>query len=538
MGGPDPGPLTSRSGQRGLPGPAGHPCRGPSDGAHDPWWAHCLGPTGARFRASEPGTSGEDLRGLRDPAPRASWHRGRETVCGWLLVVWSGPSTHAQPELSPAARSQLPQPGATVGGLRTRACWVPVEAYSPSPDRGRGFFGSGDKQPKAARQTDPALTDQSPVWTLPLPPGVSSSSSAPGAGTVQLVLHAGLAQDRKPLGLGGARVLPGLSPPYPGLGVLPLGGCLPPSWSTGETRRLKPGPPHTRSPHQPACPGCPFFSTIKPPRSGGLQNPGGETKVGVSRPARPAGHLVAQPAGHLVARPGDQMARDDPGSAAGRQASRPLTAAGVRSLWDAPPRGSLPPRPLLRPGGFPAPAIWSPRRPARDRVTPPVPAPGSAGREAPMPCGTCGWPSAAPRGGDRPRRWAPEAVSAGSRGTPQRATRGTQPGAPGRGGPASPARPPAEAGWRRLGAPAGVPPRQDPGEGDRDPAAGDRGWSDLGVGATKGAELPCDGPSRAPGKAPGRLTDERPSDRRSPGRNPGPQGAFEVSMINVSCNSH
>ncbi|KAJ1093664.1 hypothetical protein NDU88_006762 [Pleurodeles waltl] len=133
----------------------------------------------------------------------------------------------------------------------------------PSPDRGRGFFGSGDKQPKAARLADPALTDQSPVWTLPLPPpppGVSSSSSAPGAGTVQLVLHAGLAQDRKPLGLGGARVLPGLSPPYPGLGVLPLGGCLPPSWSTGETRRLKPGPPHTRSPHQPAClPRVPIF---------------------------------------------------------------------------------------------------------------------------------------------------------------------------------------------------------------------------------------------------------------------------------------
>ena len=35
-----------------------------------------------------------------------------------------------------------------------------------------------------------------------------------------------------------------------------------------------------------------------------------------------------------------------------------------------------------------------------------------------------------------------------------------------------------------------------------------------------------------------RVMAKRPSDRRSPGRNPGPQGAFEVSMINVSCNSH
>ncbi|KAJ1087915.1 hypothetical protein NDU88_001074 [Pleurodeles waltl] len=96
------------------------------------------------------------------------------------------------------------------------------------------------------------------------------------------------------------------------------------------------------------------------------------------------------------------------------------------------------------------------------------------------------------------------------------------------------ARPPSRRdGVARLGAPAGVPTQRDPGAGGRDPAAGDRGWSDLGVGGTKGAELPCDGPSRAPGKAPGQLTIERPSDRRSPGRNPGPQDAFKVLMINV-----
>lgn len=45
-------------------------------------------------------------------------------------------------------------------------------------------------------------------------------------------------------------------------------------------------------------------------------------------------------------------------------------------------------------------------------------------------------------------------------------------------------------------------------------------------------------PAAERGKSLFRLIDERPSDRRSPGRNPGPQGAFEVSMINVSCNSH
>lgn len=57
--------------------------------------------------------------------------------------------------------------------------------------------------------------------------------------------------------------------------------------------------------------------------------------------------------------------------------------------------------------------------------------------------------------------------------------------------------------------------------------------------ALRGTKAPrgaCDGPSRGSGSF--RLMAKRPSDRRSPGRNPGPQGAFEVSMINVSCNSH
>ena len=45
---------------------------------------------------------------------------------------------------------------------------------------------------------------------------------------------------------------------------------------------------------------------------------------------------------------------------------------------------------------------------------------------------------------------------------------------------------------------------------------------DTPAAETRGSPIDC-----------GRL-----SDRRSPGMDPGPQGAFEVSMINVSCNSH
>ena len=67
------------------------------------------------------------------------------------------------------------------------------------------------------------------------------------------------------------------------------------------------------------------------------------------------------------------------------------------------------------------------------------------------------------------------------------------------------------------------------------------GRMDLHLGGRRPGGLACDSPSR--GKSPtrglaSRLIAKRPSDRRSPGRNPGPQGAFEVSMINVSCNSH
>lgn len=68
----------------------------------------------------------------------------------------------------------------------------------------------------------------------------------------------------------------------------------------------------------------------------------------------------------------------------------------------------------------------------------------------------------------------------------------------------------------------------------------------LGGRRRASGEGACDCPSRGKGNVPpgegggvcSRLMAKRPSDRRSPGRNPGPQGAFEVSMINVSCNSH
>ncbi|KAJ1093631.1 hypothetical protein NDU88_006759 [Pleurodeles waltl] len=435
----------------------------------------------------------------------------------------------------------------------------------PSPDRGRGFFGSGDKQPKAARQTDPALTDQSPVWTLPLPPppppGSPLPALHPGQERFSWSFTQGWPRTENRWGWAARESSPDCLHHTLGSGCCLWAGAFRPPGAPGRRGGLSPDHPTPALPTSlPACPGCPFFSTIKPPRSGGLQNPGGETKVGVSRPARPAGHLVAQPAGHLVARPSDQMARDDPGSAAGRQAGKPaldgsgraLALGGASQGQLASPAALAARGGISRSGHLVAPPTcegwWDTPRPCTRRRRagggrPPCRAArvgcrssgdaragttttttvhwgrewgGAAASARPLiisvPHGSeaSGWPSAAPAGGDRPRRWAPEAVRAGSRGTPQTATRGTQPGAPGRarGGPASPARPPAEAGWRRLGAPAGVPPRQDPGAGGgRDPAAGDRGWSDLGVGGTKGAEATLRRPQPRPGKSPGAIDD-------------------------------
>ena len=63
----------------------------------------------------------------------------------------------------------------------------------------------------------------------------------------------------------------------------------------------------------------------------------------------------------------------------------------------------------------------------------------------------------------------------------------------------------------------------------------------LHLGGRRRPKPPATAPAaeeRGPGASLIRLMTKRPSDRRGPGRNPGPQGAFEVSMINVSCNSH
>ena len=70
-----------------------------------------------------------------------------------------------------------------------------------------------------------------------------------------------------------------------------------------------------------------------------------------------------------------------------------------------------------------------------------------------------------------------------------------------------------------------------------DPVGAVCAWGDVGDGGCACEDRPSGGEERGWALSP-RLMSWRPSDRRSPGRNPGPRGAFEVSMINVSCNSH
>ncbi|KAF6734098.1 hypothetical protein FQA47_011501 [Oryzias melastigma] len=183
------------------------------------------------------------------------------------------------------------------------------------------------------------------------------------------------------------------------------------------------------------------------------------------------------------------------------------------------PEADLPPPPLLS---------WSgqSRAPSASRgVTPHTPA-GAADVPAPT--------SRLPRG---PRgRIAGSAETRGSTGGRDQHTPGTEAG--GAGGAKAPL-PPAR---KRRGKEGGEGVTR--GESGARVAPGHFPGLHLGGRRTRSAS--CDGPSRGATPRPSasgsggepRLIAKRPSDRRSPGRNPGPQGAFEVSMINVSCNSH
>ncbi|KAJ1183968.1 hypothetical protein NDU88_000830 [Pleurodeles waltl] len=132
--------------------------------------------------------------------------------------------------------------------------------------------------------------------------------------------------------------------------------------------------------------------------------------------------------------------------------------------------------------------------------------------EAPVPCGT--WPADGPpphprgvtgRGGGRPRRCARAAV--GHHRQPRAARSQAPRDGPGADRRAQPALPPRRGGegWARR--PAYLRGRTRGRGGGRDPAAGDRGWSDLGVGGTKGAEATLRRPQPRPGKSPGAIDD-------------------------------
>lgn len=78
-----------------------------------------------------------------------------------------------------------------------------------------------------------------------------------------------------------------------------------------------------------------------------------------------------------------------------------------------------------------------------------------------------------------------------------------------------------------------------PARGEREEVGTGRVAGRSALKRTEGSGPPCEPPAAgARPEAGSRSIAKRPSDRRGPGRNPGPQSAFEVSMINVSCNSH
>ena len=155
-----------------------------------------------------------------------------------------------------------------------------------------------------------------------------------------------------------------------------------------------------------------------------------------------------------------------------------------------------------------------------------------------------------------PRGWPGEAHGCffgGFSSSPGERRRGLDPGSDPRGPPppvgtrnavsAETRRPPAAA-PDSCGPDGGAPPPPEAGGAE---AAGEgegprrrelpRKEKSLRLGGRRPEAPACDRPQpRRRGRL--RLMAKRPSDRRSPGRNPGPQGAFEVSMINVSCNSH
>ncbi|KAJ1207534.1 hypothetical protein NDU88_002925 [Pleurodeles waltl] len=165
------------------------------------------------------------------------------------------------------------------------------------------------------------------------------SASAPRQERFSWSFTQGWSRTEKPVGLGGARVLPGLSPPYPGLGVLPLGGCLPPSRSPGERPGgLSPDHPTPSLSTSLPAPGAHFPRLLSPHVVGAYRTLEGRQKLELAgRPGRPA---IWSPGRRAIWSP--VPATRWPGmTRAGRQASRPLTAAGSALALGGASQGQL-----------------------------------------------------------------------------------------------------------------------------------------------------------------------------------------------------